>query len=76
MQDLENMVIECSFDSSDKSWVFMRVRKDKDTPNAFHVYEKVLRSIQDNIDQEFLLQEVFQAIQGPAYAEDRRHKRS
>ena len=53
LHELENQIIECSFDSEAKSWVFMRVRKDKETPNAFHVYEKVLRSIQDNINQEY-----------------------
>ena len=26
-------------------WLFMRERKDKDTPNATHVYESVARSI-------------------------------
>jgi hypothetical protein len=29
-----------------QAWRFMRERKDKDTPNAFHVYESVSRSIE------------------------------
>ena len=27
----------------------MRERRDKETPNAWHVYKKVLQSIEDNI---------------------------
>ena len=27
-------------------WLYMRERKDKETPNAMHVYESVVRSIE------------------------------
>lgn len=34
-------IIECSWDSDSKLWVFMRVRTDKSTPNDFNTYKKV-----------------------------------
>lgn len=42
-------IIECSWDAKQESWMYMRDRRDKKTPNAWHVYEKVLQSIKDNI---------------------------
>lgn len=39
-------IIECSYDPGAACWRFMRERRDKDTPNAQHVYESVARSIQ------------------------------
>jgi mRNA-capping enzyme len=53
-----NRVIECSWDADASAWQYMRHRLDKETPNAYHVYEKVLRSIQDNITEEDLIQYV------------------
>ena len=38
--------------------MFMRERRDKDTPNATHVYESVARSIHDNIKEEQLLEHI------------------
>lgn len=37
-----NRVIECSWDADAAAWRYMRHRLDKETPNAYHVYEKVL----------------------------------
>ena len=42
-------IIECSWDAKQEAWKYMRDRRDKKTPNAWHVYEKVLQSIKDNI---------------------------
>lgn len=42
-------IIECSWDAKQEAWTYMRERRDKKTPNAWHVYEKVLQSIKDNI---------------------------
>lgn len=39
--ELANKVIECSFESETETWNFMRIRPDKETPNAYHVYKKV-----------------------------------
>ncbi|KAI3883069.1 hypothetical protein MKW92_014077 [Papaver armeniacum] len=50
-------IIECSY-YEENVWCFMRVRKDKDTPNAFRTYESVMRSIKDNITQEVLLDHI------------------
>ena len=35
-------IIECSWDSDNQEWVFLRVRTDKSTPNEFNTYKKVL----------------------------------
>jgi mRNA-capping enzyme len=53
--DLANKIVECAWNGETGKWVFMRVRPDKDAPNAYHVYEKVVKSIQDNITEEVLL---------------------
>ena len=37
---LNHKIVECAWNSERGVWVFMRVRTDKDTPNAYHVYEK------------------------------------
>ncbi|KAI3894509.1 hypothetical protein MKX03_012751 [Papaver bracteatum] len=50
-------IIECSYYEEDV-WCFMRVRKDKNTPNAFRTYESVMRSIKDNITEEVLLDRI------------------
>ncbi len=46
MQDVDgaslaDAVIECSWLPDRQRWFYMRVRHDKQTPNAYHVYEKV-----------------------------------
>ncbi|EIE27392.1 hypothetical protein COCSUDRAFT_34803 [Coccomyxa subellipsoidea C-169] len=55
---LENCIVECSWDGEEGVWRYMRVRSDKDTPNAYHVYEKVMQSIHDNITEEDLQEEI------------------
>lgn len=50
--------MECAWDGEAGEWRFMRTRTDKDTPNAYHVYEKVMHSIQDNITQDDLHAEI------------------
>ena len=70
-QEVIGKVIECSFDQETKTWIYMRERKDKDMPNAFHVFEKVLRSIQDNITQDNLIDYIKAATQKPVYEKDK-----
>ena len=74
LDDVMNLIIECRFEASDSAWVVMHVRTDKTEPNAWHVYEKVLRSIQDNIQEDYLLGQIAQAMEGDMYAEDRRRQ--
>ena len=38
---LHNTIVECVWAREEGAWRFLRVRGDKDKPNAFHVYEKV-----------------------------------
>ncbi|CAH9147760.1 unnamed protein product [Cuscuta epithymum] len=62
-------IIECSWNSDDQEWVCMRVRIDKGTPNEYHTYRKVLKSITDNITEDVLLNEISEIIQLPMYAD-------
>ncbi|KAK9916374.1 hypothetical protein WJX75_001987 [Coccomyxa subellipsoidea] len=48
----------------------MRTRSDKNMPNAYYVYEKVMQSIHDNIAQEDLHAEIKVALKQLAYATD------
>ncbi|KAL4857277.1 mRNA-capping enzyme [Chlorella vulgaris] len=57
-------IIECSYDPETQVWRFMRERKDKDSANAFHVYES------DNIQEEELLQYIEDALKLPLYDQD------
>jgi mRNA capping enzyme, C-terminal domain len=41
MKANDKKIVECSWDENDQKWLYMRTRVDKDTPNAYHVYEKV-----------------------------------
>lgn len=34
-------IVECSWDSEEEVWVFMRIRPDKSTPNDINTYRKV-----------------------------------
>ena len=67
-----NRVIECAWLADEETWKFQRYRLDKDTPNAWHVYEKVKQSIDDNIDNDTLLDHLEGVYNAPVYAEERR----
>ncbi|KAL6506800.1 hypothetical protein OROHE_022237 [Orobanche hederae] len=62
-------IIECSWNSEEAVWVCMRVRVDKGTPNEFNTYRKVMRSINDNITEDVLLNEINEIIRLPMYAD-------
>ncbi|XP_065852096.1 uncharacterized protein [Euphorbia lathyris] len=62
-------IIECSWDSEEQVWECMRIRTDKNTPNDFNTYRKVMRSIKDNITEEVLLNEIGEIIRLPMYAD-------
>ncbi|KAL8121500.1 uncharacterized protein LOC141659111 [Apium graveolens] len=62
-------IVECSWESEEEVWVFMRIRPDKSTPNDINTYRKVLRSIKDNITEEVLLNEINEIICLPMYAD-------
>lgn len=71
VQQWLDAVVECTWNGEQQSWKFLRGRPDKETPNAFHVYEKVMKSIEDNIDEEALLEAVKEALQNAVYNRDR-----
>lgn len=57
-------IIECSWDAKQEAWTYMRERRDKQTPNAWHVYHKVLQSIKDNITPGHLVEIIKKATDG------------
>ncbi|CAI5479663.1 unnamed protein product, partial [Closterium sp. Yama58-4] len=57
-KELEGKIVECCWKKDEGEWEFMRVRTDKEHPNAWHTYLKVMESIRDNITEEVLLKEV------------------
>ncbi|PHU07069.1 hypothetical protein BC332_23558 [Capsicum chinense] len=67
--DYSGKIIECSFDAINATWVWMRTRVDKATPNDYNTYRKVMRSITDNITEEVLLNEIAEIIELPMYAD-------
>ncbi|KAF3638817.1 putative pentatricopeptide repeat-containing protein, chloroplastic-like [Capsicum annuum] len=66
--DYSGKIIECSFDAINETWVWMRTRVDKGTPNDYNTYRKVMRSITDNITEQVLLNEIAEIIELPMYA--------
>ncbi|KAI3869434.1 hypothetical protein MKX03_020988 [Papaver bracteatum] len=60
--ELSGKIIECSHYEK-KAWCFMRVRVDKSTPNDYSVYERVMRSINDKITEEVLLDQIRGIVQ-------------
>ncbi|XP_076912984.1 uncharacterized protein LOC143571445 [Bidens hawaiensis] len=66
---LSGKIIECSWDSEEDAWVYMRMRPDKSTPNEFITFKKVIRSIKDNITEEVVLDEINDIVRLPMYAD-------
>ena len=70
LEEMNGRIIECSFNKETDTWVYMRERKDKDLPNAFHVFLKVQQSIRDNITEDILEEHITAAVREPIYAND------
>ncbi|XP_064597086.1 LOW QUALITY PROTEIN: mRNA-capping enzyme-like [Liolophura sinensis] len=56
MKELENKIIECSWDG--KTWQFMRVRTDKSFPNSYTTAKGVCESIMNPVTKEILFDTV------------------
>ncbi|KAG1363396.1 mRNA-capping enzyme [Cocos nucifera] len=69
VSSLSGKIIECSWDPDGGCWVCMRIRTDKATPNDINTYRKVMRSINDNITEEVLLDEIAEIVRLPMYAD-------
>ncbi|KAL5728633.1 mRNA guanylyltransferase [Ranunculus cassubicifolius] len=67
--EFSGKIIECTWDPKRRVWVYLRVRTDKFNPNEFNTYTKIMRSINDNITEDFLLNEINQIVSLPMYAE-------
>ena len=62
-------IIECSWNPDERTWKYMRVRPDKPTPNGWNTYIKVMKSIEDNINQDVILEEIADIIHLPMYVD-------
>ncbi|RWR79582.1 Dual specificity phosphatase [Cinnamomum micranthum f. kanehirae] len=62
-------IIECNWDWEKQCWAFMRIRTDKATPNDLRTFNKVKRSIKDNITEEVVLTEIKEIVSLPMYAD-------
>lgn len=74
-RELNTRIIECAWDPERQAWSFMRERRDKQYPNAFPVYELVVASIKDNIQDSDLLKTIDEAVKGDVYDEDMGRKK-
>ena len=55
---LVGRIVECRLDLDSREWVYMRTRVDKDMPNAMSTFKRVMRSIEDGIEEEDFLRYV------------------
>ncbi|KAL1225266.1 hypothetical protein V5N11_036186 [Cardamine amara subsp. amara] len=62
-------IIECCWDKEKRVWVSMRIRVDKSEPNGIMTARSVIKSINDNITVEVLLEEIKDIIRLPMYVE-------
>ncbi|GLC40885.1 hypothetical protein PLESTB_000012700 [Pleodorina starrii] len=68
----DGKLVECTFDRDRGLWMFMRERRDKDTPNASRVYLRIKDSILNHVDQDLLVGILKDALLNQqAYAADR-----
>ena len=74
-KELDGRIIECAWDQERQVWSFMRERRDKKLPNAFSVYELVVTSIKDNIQDADLLKSIDEAVKEDVYDEDMGRKK-
>ena len=49
----DNAIVECKLVGS--MWMYMRLRDDKDIPNHISTFEKVMKSIEDNVTKDVLI---------------------
>eukprot|EP00095_Tigriopus_kingsejongensis_P004298 maker-scaffold346_size200932-snap-gene-0.7 protein:Tk04298 transcript:maker-scaffold346_size200932-snap-gene-0.7-mRNA-1 annotation:"hypothetical protein CAPTEDRAFT_167250" len=55
VRELNNKIIECTWDAEKKQWAFMRERTDKSYPNGFNTAQNVVSSIQEPVTPQILL---------------------
>lgn len=70
----DGKIVECSYDRVHDRWLFLRERVDKKLPNAYNVYEKVLKSIGDNITQQELVNRMLNLFAESEFYEKDREK--
>ena len=62
LRQYDNKIIECKFDFKERSWAFMRERKDKSFPNHVTTADAVCHSIQYPVTKMDLLQALVKVI--------------
>lgn len=53
LKNLHDAIVECYLE--DQKWKFLKVRTDKDTANHYKVYQNILRSIEESVSEQELL---------------------
>lgn len=61
-EECNGKIVECRYLKDEDAWELMRFRVDKGTANAYFVYEKVLKSIKDNITEDKLLKHISHVV--------------
>lgn len=56
LKKLNKKVVECTWDSPNNQWKFLRVREDKSFPNGYNTAMSVCKSIQQPVTREWLLE--------------------
>ncbi|KAJ8543176.1 hypothetical protein K7X08_005699 [Anisodus acutangulus] len=61
-------IIECSWNSHEDAWIFVRIQKDKSNPDYISVYE-AKHNIEGNLTEDILLDEIDKVAALPIYAD-------
>lgn len=62
-------IIECSWNSHEDAWIFVRIQTDKSNPDYISVYEEAKHTIEGNLSEDILLDEIDKVAGLPIYAD-------
>ncbi|MCD7464432.1 hypothetical protein HAX54_052729 [Datura stramonium] len=62
-------IIECSWNSHEDGWIFVRIQTDKSNPDYISVYEEAKHTTEDNLTEGILLDEIDKVASLPIYAD-------
>ncbi|XP_016502326.2 uncharacterized protein LOC107820538 isoform X1 [Nicotiana tabacum] len=62
-------IIECSWNAHENAWIFVRIQTDKSNPDHISVYEEAKHSIEGNLTEGILLDEIDKVAGLPIYTD-------
>ncbi|CAH9064345.1 unnamed protein product [Cuscuta epithymum] len=65
-------IVECSWDHKRGTWIFVRARTERSTPDSVNTYEKVKQRMDDEITTDMLLKEIRDLLSLPIYSDSRK----